>query len=278
MQSHSIEAMSEQPILLTRSEAAHKNSFGHTWIFAGSVGYTGAPSLAAQGAMCVDVGLVSIACPRHIWPILAAQNLEAMVHPDHHAPWQSADAILAGPGWGMQQSERLHQLIEHRAPLVLDADALNMVARHPSLSNAVLHRPFPTVLTPHAGEAARLLSTTPHTIQQQRTIAIQALVEKFQCTVVLKGAGTLTASPQQPIRQCFRGSPRLARAGTGDVLAGMIAGLLAQAHAGQSKLHPQTWAEQAVVLHARAGEEPHWYRAGQLPSLIADLIAESYAG
>ena len=161
---------------------------------------------------------------------------------------------------------------------VLDADALNMVARHPSLSNAVLHRPFPTVLTPHAGEAARLLSTTPHTIQQQRTIAIQALVEKFQCTVVLKGAGTLTASPQQPIRQCFRGSPRLARAGTGDVLAGMIAGLLAQAHAGQSKLHPQTWAEQAVVLHARAGEEPHWYRAGQLPSLIADLIAESYAG
>jgi len=263
-----------KPHTLPRPQDAHKNTFGHLWIFGGSIGYTGAPRLAADGAMAVGTGLVSICCPQTVWPIVAGNCLEAMVHPDDTTHWHHADTILAGPGWGSRQVETLSELMQHTAPLVLDADALNMIAATPSLAEALRQRRQPAIITPHPGEAARLLDRTSKQVQEDRPATAQALLEKFHCTVVLKGAGTLIASPHQPICQCLNGSVQLARAGTGDVLAGMIAGLLAQAKVQHrcSELHH--WVGQAVDLHARAGEQPHWFRAGQLPTLVANLITQ----
>jgi len=253
-----------------RDIAAYKQMQGHVWIFGGSIGYTGAPRLAAKGAQSVGAGLVSIACPQESLPMIAPASLEVMVHPQEHAPWQSAHAIIAGPGWGRQQDTYLHKLIAHDTPLLLDADALRMIADNRSLRQSFAQRSAPSIITPHPGEAAALLQTNTQTIQEDRLGAATRLAASLNTWVVLKGARTLIASPQKRVWVCPLGSPRLATAGTGDVLAGMIAGLLAN----QSEQAPDTTTciTAAVALHALMGERKHWYRAGQLPAMVAEHI------
>ncbi len=253
-----------------RPLAAYKQTSGHVWIFGGSVGYTGAPKLAAMGAQAVGAGLVSIACPQEVFPIIAAHALEVMVHPQTQTPWQPAHAMVAGPGWGMRHHDLLKQLIAYDTPLVLDADALNMIANDNALGKTLKQRQALSVITPHPGEAARLLHISTTEVQQDRLNAATQLATKYHAWVVLKGARTLIASPQKDVWVCPFGSPNLATAGTGDVLAGMLAGLLANQAANAAS--PDICITAAVALHARVGEQPSWYRAGQLPQYIHAYI------
>jgi len=243
----------------------HKGSFGHVWIFGGSEGFTGAPRLAGMGAMAVRAGLVSIACPDEVHAVLAGASLEVMVHRQVKAAWQGADAVVAGPGWGMGQQEALAMLLQSDRTLLLDADALNMLAADKKLQALAAGRAATTVFTPHPGEAARLLGCTAAEVQEDRPGALRRLLDMLHGWVVLKGEQSLIVSPEGRVWLCPFGSNRLALAGTGDVLSGMLGGLLA-------RLLPTEQAMTAgVALHALAGEESGWYRAGQLPGRVAGL-------
>jgi NAD(P)H-hydrate epimerase len=253
-----------------RPRAAHKKDFGHLWVLGGSRGYTGAPRMAAMGAFAVGTGLVSIACPEEVYPVIAAACLEAMVHPHDTAPWAQADAVVAGPGWGPDAGGRLAPVLAAGMPLVLDADALNALARDEGLASGLRDRQAPVVMTPHPGEAARLLGSSSAAVQANRLAAALQLAARFACWVVLKGADSLVVSPERRAWLCPFGTPRLAVAGTGDVLAGMIGGLIAQGGARQMPLEVAVPA--AVGLHALAGESGGWYRAGQLPDRVFSLI------
>ncbi len=243
----------------------HKGSFGHVWIFGGSQGFTGAPRLAAMGAMSVHAGLVSIVCPEDVYALLATSSLEAMVHHGVPGAWKKADAVVAGPGWGLQQQDSLRMLLESDRTLLLDADALNMLVAHDELKGLAIGRKATTVFTPHPGEAGRLLGCTSAEIQQDRPAALRRLVDELQGWVVLKGAQTLIGASDGRLWLCPFGCSRLATAGSGDVLSGMIGGLLGQGLPAGKALGT------AVALHARAGEEKGWHRAGQLPDKVADL-------
>jgi len=246
-----------------RAAQSFKQSFGHLWIFGGSIGYTGAPKLAAMGAQAVGTGLVSMACANDIYNILASSSLEVMVHPQERADWHLAKAVVAGPGWGDKQHTMLADILMSDVATVLDADALNMLAKRIELHEILKARKALTILTPHAGEAARLLGLSASEVQANRVDSVLALVEKYQSWVVLKGAQTLVASPQKQIWVNPFGSANLATAGTGDVLAGMIGGLLA------GGLDAAKALPAAVALHGRAGERSNWFRAGQLGDLVA---------
>jgi len=253
-----------------RDAQAHKYNSGHVWVFGGAMGYTGAPQLAAMGAQSVGAGLVSIACPPDTHAIIAASSLEVMVHPQNHAPWQHAHAIVAGMGWDESQHDTLHQLMQHHAPLVLDAGALHSLSTSQTLQATLQQRTAYTVLTPHPGEAARLIHTSTTAIQENRLKSALQLAKNYQAWVVLKGAQTLIASPQQQVWLSPFGSANLAVAGTGDVLAGMIGGLLA--NQATQTLPPEAKVIAAVAIHGIAGEQSNWYKAGQLPALVAKKI------
>jgi NAD(P)H-hydrate epimerase len=252
-----------------RPRVSNKSSYGHVWVFGGSVGYVGAPVLAARGAFAAGAGRVSIACPDDVWSVIAAGSLETMVHPDLSAPWRQADAIVAGPGWGQQRQELLATLLAAGGPLVLDADALNMIAGSDDLQAALYARDATTVITPHPGEAARLLQEDVSGIQLDRKRAVLRLIRKFACWAVLKGNETLVASPDGEIYLNPFGSPRLAVAGSGDVLAGMIAAQLASAAKRGKNISLLVSA--AVALHGKAGECSGWYLAGELAEQVAKL-------
>jgi len=245
---------------------AYKQFCGHLWVFGGSKGYTGAPTLVAQGAQAVRTGVISLACPDDVYPIVAAASLETMVHPESIAPWDKHSAIVAGPGWGDEQGELLQQIMQSEQPIVLDANALNLISRDEELQSALKQRKGLTVLTPHPGEAARLLNTTNTDIQADRIQATLDLVEKLNVWVVLKGARCVIASPDKHLWINPYGSPNLATAGTGDVLAGVLGGLLAQG------IEPDIAVPAGVALHSLAGESADWFKAGQLSAIIADKV------
>ncbi len=247
---------------------AHKGRFGHVWIFAGSKGFTGAATLAASGASAAHAGLISLVCPDDVYPILAANAAEHMVHPQSALGtmnnWQQADALLAGPGWGRQQHALLEQLLATTLPLLLDADALNILADSSCLQQQLRQRRAPTVLTPHPGEAGRLLTVSAADIQTDRFAAVRELQQRFNCVVILKGYATLIADGKQ-LCLCPFGSPRLARGGSGDVLAGVCAALLARG------MNSWQAACLAVGWHALAGERNNWFRMAELVDHIARL-------
>ncbi|MDQ6961516.1 MAG: NAD(P)H-hydrate dehydratase [Mariprofundaceae bacterium] len=253
-----------------RNVEDHKNKSGHVWVFGGCCGYTGAPKLAGLGAFAAGTGMVSIACAKEIYIPLACSNMEMMIHEQESAPWQDADAIVAGPGWGKEQIQMLSKIIQTDIPLVLDADALNILAENFLLQKVLMQREGITVLTPHPGEAAGLLQSTSNEIQQDRLESVLELAQYFSCWVVLKGAGTLVASPDNDIWYCPYGSPALATAGSGDVLAGMIASLMAR------KLPTEKAICISVMLHALSGEvmakqgSVGWL-AGDIPEIIRQL-------
>jgi len=266
--SHIINRKVIRAALPERRFDAHKSDFGNLWIFGGSKGYTGAPRLAASGALAVGTGLVSIACPEDVYEIVATSSLEVMVHPQERAKLERASAVIAGPGWGSGQGLMLEKLLESDKPLVLDADALNMLASDVSLVELLTNRDALTVLTPHPGEAGRLLGRSAAEVQEDRLGAAVELAQRYNCRIVLKGAGTLEALPDGSVMLCPFGSPNLAVAGTGDVLAGMIGGLLA------SGVDAAVAVSAAVALHAIAGEQDGWHRAGQLEDVVVSTARQ----
>lgn len=236
-------------ILPKRSRIAHKGNFGHVLVIGGDNGMTGAVRLAAEAAARVGAGLVSVATRKAHANILNLTCPEIMSHgietPEELIPLlDKASVIAIGPGLGQSVWARamLEIVKDATKPVVVDADALNLLAKMP-------FRFVNSVLTPHPGEAARLLETSTTAVQDDRFAAVRALQMRFGNVCVLKGAGTLIAGPNNCINVCSSGNPGMACGGMGDVLTGVIAGLLAQG------LSACEAANAGVYIHGKAGDQ-----------------------
>jgi len=230
-------------MLPRRPKDGHKGSFGHVLVIAGSKGFTGAVHLASGGASRSGAGLVTVAVPQSIVPIVAPSCVEAMwiglpackaesIGADAVAPAlvaaQGKNAVVIGPGISTQDETRrfvLEFVKTCKVPMVIDADALNNLSINPGiLTNALA----PIVITPHPGEMARLAGTTSEQVQRDRESIARQFSARYNVLVVLKGYRTVVASPDG---QCFinpTGNSGMATGGSGDILGGVIAGLMAQ--------------------------------------------------
>lgn len=248
-----------------RHPNAHKGEHGHVLCIGGEEGMGGAVRLCAEGALRTGVGLASVATRRSGVAALLAARPEAMTHavedPAALAPLVERATVLAvGPGLGQGEWGRAlyRAALDCRRPLVLDADALNLLAASPC--------PLPqAILTPHPGEAARLLGCDKSVIQADRFGAAEALSLKFRCAVVLKGAGTLVAAPGEVPAVIGAGNPGMATGGMGDVLSGVIAALVAQG------LPLFQAAVAGALLHSAAGDAAA-HIGGQRGLLPSDLF------
>lgn len=283
--------------LRQRARAAHKGSNGHLLILAGSEGKTGAALLCGHGALHSGAGLVTFAVPGDLNPIFETAIAESMSVPlpasrrflsadDYEQIATLAagkDGIVLGPGIGIEEATAhlvLRLYSECRHPLVVDADALNILAGHPD----ILRRPAgPRIFTPHPGEMARLLGSTIELVQADRLKAAQWLnagpdADRPPMITVLKGAGTVVASTSGAWAINVSGNPGMGTGGMGDVLAGIIGGLLVQGHAAWNA------ACLGIYLHGLAADRiassrPYGYTATEvaqiLPQVIGSLIKQS---
>uniref|UniRef100_A0A7C4MTM2 Bifunctional NAD(P)H-hydrate repair enzyme n=1 Tax=Desulfatirhabdium butyrativorans TaxID=340467 RepID=A0A7C4MTM2_9BACT len=272
-----------------RHPETHKGKTGHCLLVAGSRGKAGAAGLAGRGALRAGAGLLTLACPASIQPVLHGFLMEAMTEALPETPDGALDAdalrfllklaagkaVLAlGPGIG--QSEPTVRLVrelvvECPIPLVIDADALNALAGDPSILRRAKH---PPVLTPHPGEMARLVGVSVPDIQGDRIGHARKLAEEYGCYVILKGARSLVALPDGFVYVNTTGNPGMAAAGMGDVLTGMVAGFMAQGY-GQ-----QTSCAAAVYLHGLCGDRlardrgPRGFLASELADVLPALFLE----
>ena len=246
-----------------RDRDAHKGDFGHLLVIAGSLGKAGAAIMAAKGALRSGAGLVSVAAPMGLVPVIQQQVFEAMCVP----AGESVDGTLGigseeelvkasgrmsacaiGPGLTTHYEtvQVVKDLVQRiTVPMVIDADAVNALANDPRI---LLKAKAPVVLTPHPGEMARLLGVSTEDIQRNRINSAQAFAEECGVTVVLKGAGTVIATTHGDVFINTTGNPGMATGGTGDVLTGMIGSLLAQGYG------PTQAACLGVYLHGLAGD------------------------
>ena len=254
--------------LKPRPRDAHKGDFGHVLCVGGDHGYGGAIALCAQAALRCGAGLVSVATRATHVAALIVSRPEAMTHAveesGEFAPLlQRASVIAIGPGLGQGDWGRaLHAAaLASGKPLVIDADALNLLARQPQ----ALHD---AVLTPHPGEAARLLDVSTSTVQSDRYAAADNLADLYAATVVLKGAGTIVATLGKIPFIIDAGNPGMATGGMGDVLTGVIAALRAQG------LSAFDSAACGALLHASAGDAAarDGGERGLLPSDLFTLL------
>jgi ADP-dependent NAD(P)H-hydrate dehydratase / NAD(P)H-hydrate epimerase len=256
-----------QQALPRRARSSHKGDFGRVLIAGGGVGMPGAVRLAGEACLRVGAGLVTVAvAPENVAAISSGRpELICLPLTDAEAlkeAAEKADVVAIGPGLGRTPWARaaLDAVLRSGKPLVVDADALNIVAesRGPARSD--------WILTPHPGEAARLLGTHTEDVQHDRLSALDRLVGQYHGTVVLKGAGTLVGAPGRIPALCERGNPGMATAGMGDVLTGTIAGILAQCR--------DAWlaARVGVLVHAMAGDAAA--RTGQRGLLAGDVARE----
>jgi ADP-dependent NAD(P)H-hydrate dehydratase / NAD(P)H-hydrate epimerase len=219
-------------LLPPRRRNSHKGSYGSVGILGGAPGMVGAALLAARAALLAGAGRVSVGLIDEDGPGVDPLQPELMLRAWHELPRLEALSVLAaGPGLGdtPESYTALHWALGRALPLVLDADALNLIARLPSLREALLARSAPTILTPHPAEAARLLGRDSRTVQADRIAAACSLSRELRCAVVLKGCGSISAL-EGGARWFIHasGNPGMASAGMGDSLTGVIAGLLAQ--------------------------------------------------
>lgn len=235
------------PLLPPRAASAHKGSFGRLLVIAGGEGMGGAAILSAESALIAGAGIVDLATHKYHVSAALTRRPELMVTDFQNAVRlkqrvSEAKVLIIGPGLGISDfSEGLFtQIMDASKPMVIDADALTILAQK-------AHSRKDWVLTPHPGEAARLLGCTAAEIQTDRFAAARRLQESYGGVVVLKGAGTLIAS-DEGIYVCDGGNPAMAAPGMGDVLAGIIGGLMTQ---GLSSLQA---AKIGVWAHAHAGD------------------------
>jgi len=258
-----------------RGAASHKGSFGHLAIIAGSFGFHGAAILAARGAQRAQPGLITLFPPETVYHVVASQLQAVMVNvwkPGTKLP-ESASAILIGPGLAAPEFAEELKMLTRRLwrrlardsflPMIVDASALDWLVPH-ALSKSEIR-----VVTPHPGEAARMLGKTAQQVQTNRPQAVREISRRFgDCWIVLKGHQTLVGRSAGEIFVNSSGNPHLAQGGSGDVLAGFIAGLLAQpalqADVGKTLSF-------AVWLHGAAADALQAARANWV---VEDLIAE----
>lgn len=284
-----LDDMTVRPLLIPRPPSSHKGTFGHLLVLAGSRGKSGAALLCGRGAIRSGAGLVSLAAPPALCNIIATALPEAMTialpnSPADHATIDDLptilsslagkDAMVLGPGLGRAEATgRLVAELYHQAelPMVVDADALNLlVDQGCDLKIAA----GPRILTPHPGEMARLTGLPTGQIQADRLGIARDFASANQLWLVLKGAGTVVASPEGQLAINSSGNQLLAVGGSGDVLAGLIGSLLAQG----SK--PWQAATLGVYIHGRAADqvrnEKGW-TLGLLASELADRLPEVFS-
>jgi hydroxyethylthiazole kinase-like uncharacterized protein yjeF len=233
----------------------HKHDRGRVLVVGGDYGMAGAPALAAEAALVSGAGKVTVATHSEHFPALMAHCPELMTCPlDHQTDQlkeaiQAADVIAIGPGLGCSDwaVSILKAVWGADCAVVYDADALNLMAQYPILAKQPIQTHKRWVMTPHPGEAARLLDITTAAVQADRFSAAQKLFERFHCTVLLKGAGSLVRTSRHR-GITIEGNPGMATAGMGDVLTGIVAGMMALGLEG-----PEATVR-AACLHAKAGD------------------------
>ena len=221
---------------LRRKPDAHKGNAGKVLLIGGAATMSGALVLAGQAALYSGAGWVVLMMLDANSAHLVPEQPELMVHDAQSMQPQQAleriqpDVIAIGPGMGQSPlaAQWLQAALSWPVPLVIDADAINLLSANPELLKALQIRSYPSTLTPHPGEAARLLACTSADVQADRAQSIAALVKLTQAVVVLKGQHTLIASPSHDAVQCMQGNPALSVGGTGDVLTGCMAAIAAQ--------------------------------------------------
>ena len=234
-----------------RPHDSHKGLFGTVAVIGGASGMVGAPLLAARaalklGAGCVHVGLLAENAPSAdpLQPALMLHRAtDALPLPD-----VNVFAVGCGLGTSIAAQNLLHDALNTSAALVLDADALNILAQRADMCALLRARKSASILTPHPGEAARLLSCKTDEVQANRVAAVQQLAQKFACSVVLKGADSLIATRNGRLFANKTGNPGMSSAGMGDVLTGIIAAFIAQGLDADNALLL------AVYLHGAAGD------------------------
>lgn len=248
---HLLDASCLAAALPPRHANSHKGTYGSLGIVGGASGMVGAAWLAGRAALRMGTGRVYVGTIDSTAPAIDPAQPELML--------RSADAVLkldhltalaVGPGMGQSAAAKglLKNAIRANLPLVLDADALNLLAQEPILRRAVGRRPAPTVLTPHPAEAARLLACPISGVQADRITAATTLAKRYNSEVVLKGVGSVCASRDGAWQINASGNPGLASAGQGDVLTGMIGAMLAQSRPARDALRA------AVHLHGAAAD------------------------
>jgi hydroxyethylthiazole kinase-like uncharacterized protein yjeF len=252
--------------LPTRNRSAHKGDFGHLLLIGGGPGMPGAIRMAGEAALRCGAGLVSVAThPSHAAEITVGRP-ELMCHPiekasDIKSLLDKADTLALGPGLGTGKWSRglFTETLKSALPLVVDADALNLLADSAT-------RRDNWILTPHPGEAGRLLGISAGAVQSDRLATIGKLQDKYDGTIVLKGAGSLVSSQDGTAWISTSGNPGMASPGMGDVLTGVIAAFLAQG------LPAESAAAFGVEIHARAGDAAA--RSGQRGLIASDVLSE----
>lgn len=246
---------------------SHKGDYGHVLIIGGEYGMGGAVRMAAEGALRVGAGLVSVATrPEHV-SVVGSSRPEIMCYQVGDAEdliplIEKATIIVIGPGLGRSPWAEmlLKKVLKSNKQLLLDADALNLLSEMP------LHRDN-WILTPHPGEAARLLKSNCQELQEQRFQAVRDLQANYGGVIALKGAGTLVKGAQALIHLCRAGNPGMASGGMGDVLSGIIAGFVAQG------IDPLVATQMGVYVHARAGDLAVEEGGGERGLLATDVFA-----
>ena len=265
--------------LAPRRANAHKGTFGSVAIIGGSRGMVGAALLAARAALYTGAGKVFVGLLSPDAPSVDPLQPELMLRSVDDA--LSADVIVAGPGAGRSPSAtsvspfertQLPAILALAKPLVLDADALNVIAINEGLrADFASRRKAPTILTPHPAEAARLLGRETRAVQADRVGRALELAQRYGAHVVLKGAGSVCASPEGRWSINTTGNPGLASGGTGDVLAGLIGALLAQGLAAEQAL------QLGVCLHGAAADSLVARGVGPVGLTASELLPEARA-
>lgn len=251
--------------LRPRPRQFHKGEAGHVLIVGGNVGYSGAVRLAAEAALRTGAGLVTVATrPEHASTLNVCRP-EIMCHGVMSASEMNdlvakADVIVAGPGLGQVEwsQEVMHALFATKTPMIVDADGLNLLANHPIKKGH-------WILTPHPGEAARLLHTTRDMVQADRVATIEKLQQQYGGIIVLKGSGTLVLGEESELFKCSAGNPGMATAGMGDVLSGVLGAFVAQG------IPLFDAALLGVELHATAGDLAA-HEGGERGMIASDVI------
>jgi NAD(P)H-hydrate epimerase len=267
-----------------RTPDAHKGSYGHLLVVAGSLGKTGAAALAARAALRSGVGLCTIATPRSQQPAVAAMYPEPMTEPLAETAGQAIgrqaraaildllarrDAVALGPGLSLdpETQDLVRELVaEVSHPMVVDADALSALAGHLDVLDRAAG---PRILTPHPGEMARMLGTTVAEVQGDRLETAREFARRHRVHLALKGAGTVVAAPDGRVFINPTGNPGMATGGSGDALTGMTGAFLARG------LDPLAAVTAACYLHGLAGDfaAAEWGEEGLIAGDIVEAIA-----
>ncbi|MDF0606111.1 NAD(P)H-hydrate dehydratase [Neisseriaceae bacterium TC5R-5] len=254
------------PAVLARRHNSHKGSFGSVCVLGGAPGMLGAALLSGRSALYGGAGKVYV-CPLDDRLAVDPTTPELMITSlNDSTPMPQADVYVCGPGMGQQAQARqlLAQVLQRPQPLLLDADALNLLANDQAIASSLTQRTAATILTPHPAEAARLLGISTEQVQTDRIQAARRLAAHYRCVVVLKGAGSLIVTPAGYYHLNISGGPALATAGQGDVLSGLIAALLAQG------MDAFDAASLAVELHGLAGNEYETASGGPIGLFASD--------